>query len=108
MTDDGFASLLRELVAVLESTGIPHMVVGSFASTVHGEPRTTLDLDIVIEPTGDQLEQLLEALPEDRYYVDPAVAREARRRRSMFNVIHMPSGWKVDLIIRKARAFSAE
>jgi len=108
VTDAGFAALLRELVSVLERVSISYMVVGSFASTVHGEPRTTLDLDIVIDPSSDQLERLLAALPEDRYYVDAEAARDARKCRGMFNAIHLPSGWKVDLIIRKARPFSAE
>jgi hypothetical protein len=106
MTEDGLESLLRDVVGALGRIGIPHMIVGSFAAMIHGEPRTTHDLDIVIDPTGDQLEQLLQTLPASRYYVDGDVARDARRRRSMFNVIDMNTGWKVDLIMRKSRAFS--
>jgi hypothetical protein len=67
-----------------------------------------LDLDIVIDPTPDQLDQLLARLDLDRFYVDADVARDALRRRSMFNVIDMTSAWKVDLIVRKARPFSVE
>jgi hypothetical protein len=44
----------------------------------------------------------------DAYYVDPDTARHALRRRSQFNVIDMATGWKADLIIRKARPFSVE
>jgi hypothetical protein len=106
MTENGLESLLRDVVVVLADLGIPNMVVGSFAAMIHGEPRTTHDLDLVIDPTEDQLEQLLRRLPAERYYVDPDVARDARRRRSMFNVIDMNTGWKLDLIVRKARAFS--
>jgi hypothetical protein len=36
------------------------------------------------------------------------VARDALRRRSMFNVIEMDTGWKIDLVIRKDRSFSIE
>ena len=108
MTTDGLRSLLTDVVGLLAKLGIPHMVVGSFASMIHGEPRTTQDLDVVIDPTGDQLEQLLQGLPSERYYVDPDVARDARKRRSMFNVIDMATAWKVDLIVRKTRPFSAE
>ena len=84
------------------------MVVGSFASTAHGEPRTTRDLDLVIAPSLDQLNELLAALDPERFYVDPDVARDALRRRSMFNVIEIATGWKLDLVIRKARPFSIE
>ena len=108
MTVDGLRRLLEDVVALLSAIGIPHMVVGSFASMVHGEPRTTQDLDVVIDPTAEQLDQLLQQLPAERYYVDTDVARDARRRRSMFNVIDMATGWKLDLIVRKARPFSVE
>ena len=94
--------------ALLEAAGIPYMVVGSFASTVHGEPRTTLDLDLVIDPTPDALDLFLSSVDMDAFYVDPDVARDALRVRSMFNLIDMTSAWKVDLVIRKDRAFSVE
>jgi hypothetical protein len=38
---------LAHIVAALDAAGIPHMVAGSFASTFHGNPRTTQDIDLV-------------------------------------------------------------
>lgn len=108
MTDHAPGGLLRTFVETLEAIGIPYMVVGSFASTVYGEPRSTRDLDVVIDPSHEQMDQLLGTIDLDRYYVDPDVAREALRRRSMFNVIEIATAWKLDLIIRKARPFSVE
>jgi hypothetical protein len=84
------------------------MIAGSFASAAHGLPRATQDLDIVIDPTPDALESLLSALPQEIYYVDPDVARDAFRSRGMFNVIDHATGWKIDFILRKNRAFSKE
>jgi hypothetical protein len=98
--------LLQRFVAKLDAANIPHMVAGSFASTYHGVPRTTQDIDIVIAPTPAALSTFLSSLPVDDYYVDSDVAREALRRRSLFNVIDMASGWKIDLILRKERPFS--
>jgi hypothetical protein len=108
MTPDAPDELLRVVTTSLDGLAIPHMVVGSFASTFLGEPRTTRDLDLVIDPTPAQLEHWVESLDPDRFYVDADVARDALRRRSMFNVIEMATGWKLDLVIRKARAFSQE
>jgi hypothetical protein len=99
--------LLRAVSSILDSVGIPYMVVGSFASTAYGEPRSTRDLDLVIDPSPAALDRLLEQLDPSLYYVD-ADARDALRRRSIFNVIEMASAWKIDLIIRKARRFSIE
>lgn len=106
--NEGIAGPLRELKALLEDAKIPYMIVGSFASTVHGEPRTTLDLDIVIDPLPAALDHLLSHIDMDAYYVDPDTARDALRRRGMFNIIDMRSAWKVDLVMRKDRAFSRE
>jgi len=108
MIDDAPSGLLRKIITLLEASRIPHMVVGSFASTAHGEPRTTRDLDLVIDPGPDQLNELLAALDAEHYYVDPDVARDALRRRSMFNIIEIATAWKLDLVIRKARPFSVE
>lgn len=100
--------LLARLVAALDRAGIAHMVAGSFASTFHGVPRTTQDIDLVIDVTLSTLATFLESLPEAEYYVDADTARDAVIRRTQFNVIDMATGWKVDLIVRKDRPFSEE
>jgi hypothetical protein len=85
------------------------MVAGSFASAAHGLPRTTQDLDAVIDPPSpDALDVLLRSMSPNDYYVDTDAARDALRRRSMFNVVDQASGWKIDFIIRKNRAFSRD
>ncbi|HEX6984230.1 MAG TPA: hypothetical protein VF170_02585 [Planctomycetaceae bacterium] len=82
------------------------MLTGSFASAFYGLPRATQDIDLVIEPTGAQLTQFLEALSGVPVYVSPVAARDALDRHSQFNVIDLESGWKIDLIVRKERPFS--
>jgi hypothetical protein len=101
-------SVLRRVVAALEQSGIPFMLTGSFAGAYHGVPRATQDIDLVIDPTTDQLVSLVRALPASEYYVDEAAALEALRQRGQFNVIDLDSGWKIDLILRKSRPFSEE
>jgi hypothetical protein len=103
------SSLLGRVAQLLDRTGIPFMVAGSFASTAHGLPRSTQDLDLVIEPPSTAaFEALLSSFPADEYYIDHDAARDALRRRSMFNVVDLVSGWKVDLIVRKNRQFSRD
>jgi hypothetical protein len=102
------AALLESITTALDRNGISYMVVGSFASTFHGVPRTTQDLDVVIDPTPDALERLVLGLDASLFYVDADTARDALQRRTMFNVIEMATAWKVDLVIRKARPFSIE
>lgn len=101
------AEFISELIAKIEAAGIPYMVTGSFASSYHGEPRSSNDADLVIAPTLPQLDKLI-GLLGDEYYVDPATAKEAFRKKTMFNVIDSLKGWKADLILRKDREFSRE
>jgi hypothetical protein len=75
------------------------MLTGSVASSAHGMPRSTRDLDIVIAPTGAQLLVLLREFPPDRYYADEQQALQALANRSQFNVIEFATGWKADFII---------
>ena len=97
---------LGKLVMSLNRAGVPHMIAGSFASTFHGLSRTTVDIDVVIDPNPSSLSFLLNLLAEQGFYVSEANARAAFRLRTQFNVIHMAHVWKVDLIIRKERPFS--
>ncbi len=108
MSDGDAGDFLARLTAKLTAAGIPHMVVGSFASSFHGVPRSSQDLDLVIDPDGASLERFLTSLPAQEYYADADAALDALRRRGQFNVIDMATAWKADLIVRKARPFSVE
>ena len=99
---------LHRLIALLEKAAVPYMVAGSMGSSFYGRPRATQDVDVVIAPSPEQLDSLLTLLEEKGYYVSLDAARDAFRRRTMFNVIDTGAGWKADLIVRKDRAFSLE
>ena len=51
--------LLSRLAPALEQAQVPYMLTGSVASSAHGVPRSTRDLDIVIAPTRAQLLALM-------------------------------------------------
>ena len=97
---------LRRICAALELNHVPYMVTGSLASSVHGEPRATNDLDVVIAPTRDQLFSLVQLFKRVGLYVRWEEAEAALRKRDQFNVVDFANAWKVDLIVRKAREFS--
>lgn len=102
MNEPTALDVLRRLVDKLDHCSINYMLVGSFASSLHGEPRSTQDIDIVVDTDEDGLSRLLEDLPAGAWYVDHTTARRALRSRSQFNVIDMATVWKVDIIFRKA------
>jgi len=98
---------LTRLIEKLESAGIPYMISGSLGSSLHGEPRATNDIDLIIAPTSNQMDTFIKSL-NDEYYVSPESVLYALKNHSMFNIIDYKTGWKADLIIRKNRPFSVE
>jgi len=102
------SEVFQRITSALDQAGIAYMLAGSFASAYYGTPRTTQDIDLVIATTPEQLRMFVKLLPSDEYYVDLEAALEAHKRQSLFNVIDLATGWKIDLIIRKSRAFSQE
>jgi hypothetical protein len=97
---------LAIVVATLDRLAIPFMLTGSVASSYHGHPRATHDADLVIDPTTEQLDALVEALAAASFYVDPDRARNALREQTQFNTIETRYACKIDLIIRRDRPFS--
>jgi hypothetical protein len=96
---------LGRLTELLDEAGIPYMVAGSMSSSLHGHPRATQDVDLVVDPSEDQLGSFVARL-EQEYYISRDAAFDALHRRTMFNIINLDGGWKADLIIRKDRPFS--
>jgi hypothetical protein len=96
---------LRRVVAKLDAAGISYMVTGSMASGALGEPRASFDVDIVIEPTIEQLRMFVASLG-DEFYVSDSAAEEAFKSRGFFNIVEQQSGMKADLIVRKDRPFA--
>lgn len=98
--------VLQEIIAALSRLGIPYALGGSWASSLLGKMRFTHDADIMVEPFLDKATVFCASFGED-YYVSLPMIQDAIHRRSSFNIIHWPSGFKVDLFIRKERPFEA-
>jgi len=83
---------------VLDRLGALHTIGGSLASSFAGEPRSSVDIDIVVALTAAQVTPLVAALAPD-FYVDEDAVRRAVRDRGAVNLIHHASHFKVDLFI---------
>lgn len=98
--------LLSIFAKYFESQRIAYRVVGSMASMAYGEPRMTIDVDIVAELQAGHVAEIIAAFPAPEYYVSESAALDAIRRASQFKVIHIPSGLKVDVIVPKKSDYS--
>jgi hypothetical protein len=91
----------------LESVPVPYVIGGSLASSVHGEPRATMDVDVVADLRPEAIARLIAELRPD-YYVDEDAAREAVRTSGTFNAVHTNVGVKVDFFVAGGDAFELE
>jgi hypothetical protein len=87
-----------EVAEVLEELGVTYMVAGSLASSMHGIPRSTQDVDFVAD-VGEKHAQPIADRLGGRYYVDAGMISRAVRNRGSFNVIHLESMLKVDVYV---------
>ena len=97
--------LMQKAATFFERHDVPYRIVGSIASMAYSEPRFTNDIDILVDLRDDLVELIEHEFPLPEYYVSPDAARSAIRDRRQFNVIHIPSGLKLDIIQRKDTEF---
>jgi hypothetical protein len=91
--------LLSLTARVLESIGIPYMVVGSYASGAYGHPRMTHDIDIVADIREEHVDKLMVQFHQPDFYLSRDAALAAVKHRSQFNVIHSETSHKIDFMI---------
>lgn len=88
--------ILVQIAAALGEIGVAHMLTGSLASSLHGEPRSTHDVDLVVDFQPPHVGELLARFPTPRYYLSESAMREAIAHHTMFNLMDTLSGDKVD------------
>jgi hypothetical protein len=89
-----------QVIRTLEHLGVRYVVGGSIASSIYGIPRATQDVDVIADLREEHIPGFVAALHDDFYLDEPAV-RDAVRRRSTFNVIHLHTMFKVDVFVAK-------
>lgn len=105
-TPTDVTSVSAALAEALERAGIQYFVGGSVASSVHGAPRFTRDLDVVVDLSEARVPAFVEAAGPD-FDIDEESLREEARRRGSWNIFHVPSMLKIDLFFLKGDPFSA-
>ena len=96
---------LRHMVGILEALDIPYLVGGSVASVALSEPRSTNDVDIVVDLREENVVDFLIAL-EDDFYAEEEMIRDAISLKSSFNLILLRTMIKVDVFVCEANAWT--
>lgn len=104
MSSSDLFQAMAAVLRALDEMGVPHYVGGSVASSALGLPRTTIDADLVAVLKLGHVEGLVTRLTGD-FYVSGPMIRDAIRRESCFNLIHLATMFKVDVFVAKSRLF---
>lgn len=97
---DDIIAITLQLAGVCDRLGIRYVVGGSLASSLHGLPRATQDVDFVLEMRQDDVAAFVNELRDD-FYLDEGAIRDAIDRQSSFNLIHLGSFFKADVFVAK-------
>ena len=99
------AEALLQFLAALDKLQVGYLVSGSVASSIHGISRPTMDIDIVADLHRKKVESLANALGPE-FYADTDTMREAIDRGRAFNLIHIPTTYKIDVFPLGADEYS--
>jgi hypothetical protein len=105
--NEGETELLAAVALVVqafENIGVDYLIGGSVASSVFGEPRQTVDADLVARLLGRHAEPLVKQLA-GKFYADLPVILGAIQNQSSFNLIHLETMTKVDVFVSWRSAF---
>lgn len=103
---DPFAVALA-VVRALDALGVASTVGGSIASSFAGEPRSTIDIDIVAALEDGHVQALVDAV-SPAFYVDADSLRRAVRTRTSANLIHQATMLKVDVFVAGGTPLDAQ
>jgi len=98
---------LSPVISALNELEVRHYVGGSVASSFHGAVRSTMDVDIVCELSEGHIAKFLKTVSTDYYASEPAI-RESVKNKSCFNLIHLPTSFKVDIFVSRGRPFDRD
>lgn len=90
--------LALRMAEILDALAVPYLIGGSVASSILGEPRATIDVDIVADLQLSHVQPLV-AVMTGEFFIDEIMVTEAIERKSSFNVIHLDTMQKVDIFV---------
>lgn len=99
--------LLVDCLRRLNGAGVAYMLTGSMASNYWGIPRTTHDLDFVVQLPPSAIPSMMTAF-RGEFYLDESAVRDAYRPPFQFNALDTRSALKVDFWLLQPMPFERE
>jgi hypothetical protein len=99
--------LLVDCLRRLNRTGVVYYLTGSMASNYWGVPRSTHDLDFVVQLPTSAGTTIVAAFSDD-FYIDEEATRAAQEPPYQFNAVDTRSALKVDFWLVRPEPFDQE
>jgi len=96
--------LIVDAICRLNRSGIAYLLTGAMASNYWGIPRTTHDLDFVVQLPVESIPKLLDQFRDD-FYLDEQAVRAALTPPYQFNAIDKRSAFKIDFWVLRSDPF---
>jgi hypothetical protein len=103
----GALEVAVEAAHLFERLEIPYVIVGSVASSIHGEPRATLDIDVTLHLRAGEIALVAGALGH-HFHIEESALRDAVATGHPCNAIHRVSHVKLDLYVKASQGIHAE
>lgn len=88
---------------VFETLDVSYVIGGSLASTIHGEARSTQDVDLVANMKSEHVAAFVAGL-EHRFDIDTEQVHRAIREHGSFNIFYRKLIFKVDVYVPASNA----
>jgi hypothetical protein len=101
------SDLLQDCLKRLNALGRPYFLTGSMASNYWGVPRTTHDIDFVLQLHSEDVNAVVQAFAGD-FFIQEDTVRKALQPPHQFNALDQRSALKIDFWVLTGEAFAQE
>ncbi len=105
MQKNEIATALEPVINAFNELGLSYYIGCSIASSAYGIARSTLDVDLVLELNTFHIQPLVNKL-KGEYYIETEMIKDAIKKKTSFNIIHLKSMLKIDVFILKDQLYS--
>jgi hypothetical protein len=100
------SAIAQLLHPVFERLNIRYYITGGVAAIAYGEPRTTQDIDLVIEVDAGSIDALVSALEQAGFYVPAGAVEDIKAGRGrVLGVTHIEQVLRADIVISSDSPF---
>ena len=96
-----YRELLKRVAQALEAAELSYVIVGGFAINIRSRPRTTMDLDLIIEDDPFKISMLLEVLKNLHFDVMESQTQSALAEGTNASIFDESSPLRIDLKVAR-------